>query len=68
MFTVYVAQPGFAEAAVGDYPSKPAALERAITYIDQKVGPGLAAGVDTNGGPVLRAQTAWPAQAGFADQ
>ena len=62
-YTVSVGRVGFGMQEIGTYPSKGAALERAITYIDQEVGPGT-------GRPTLTgmAATPTPQTAGFADQ
>lgn len=43
-YTAYANRPGFGESEIGKYPTKPAAMDAAIVYIDEKTAepaPGL---------------------------
>lgn len=45
-YTTYASQPGFGEGQVGEYATKPAAMEAAILYIDSKTGTTGTAGIE----------------------
>ena len=63
-YTVSVGRVGFGMQEIGTYPSKGAALERAITYIDQQVGPEGSRPTLTG----MAASPTPPQTSGYADQ